>query len=177
MLPDYTIRLAQPADLPSLTEVEAAAGTRFEDVPDITGLPADAASHLIASEEFECAHKAGLLWVAATGDGTIVGFALVRELAGYAHLEELDVVPAHGSRGIGSALLEAVCSWARDTGYPGVTLRTFRDVPWNAPFYRRKGFRIVNVPQLSEAHAALERSERERGLRADLRVTMMRSPA
>ena len=47
-----------------------------------------------------------------------------------------------------------------------------RDVPWNAPFYGHRGFRIVDGAALSTAHAGLEESERQRGLRTDLRVTM-----
>lgn len=48
----------------------------------------------------------------------------------------------------------------------------FRDVPWNAPFYEKRGFRVVNSAPLSAAHLALEASERQRGLRSELRVTM-----
>ena len=50
--------------------------------------------------------------------------------------------------------------WARDTGLAAVTLTTFRDVPWNAPFYRRAGFTVVDDPPpgLAELRAA-ERAE------------------
>ncbi|CAN5517152.1 GNAT family N-acetyltransferase [soil metagenome] len=33
-----------------------------------------------------------------------------------------------------------VASWAHEKGLDGLTLTTFRDVPWNAPYYRRLGF-------------------------------------
>jgi GNAT superfamily N-acetyltransferase len=55
------------------------------------------------------------------------------------HLEEMDVLPEHAGQGLGAALIEAVCSWAHTRGFDAVTLSTFRDVPWNAPFYPRHG--------------------------------------
>jgi len=53
--------------------------------------------------------------------GVPVGFALVEILDGAAHLEEIDVHPAHGRRGLGSALVRAVCEWARQSELSAVT--------------------------------------------------------
>src|SRR5262245_1066815 len=73
----------------------------------------------------------GRLWVAMAGD-TPVGFALVQMLADdLPHLEELDVEPSHGRRGLGTALVQAVCQWATVMGYSMLTLTTFRAVAWN----------------------------------------------
>ena len=72
-----------------------------------------------------------------------VGFACVEVVDGLAHLWQLSVPPEHARRGIGSALLQAVCDWAADNRYPAVTLTTFRDVAWNGPFYARHGFRTL----------------------------------
>jgi GNAT superfamily N-acetyltransferase len=57
-----------------------------------------------------------------------------------AHLEQLSVHPGYGGHGIGRALLRAACTWATDQGYPELTLATYRDVPWNGPFYASEGF-------------------------------------
>ena len=32
------------------------------------------------------------------------------------------------------------CDWAAAHGYPELTLATYRDVPWNGPFYASEGF-------------------------------------
>ena len=32
------------------------------------------------------------------------------------------------------------CDWARARGYDDITLATYRDVPWNGPFYASEGF-------------------------------------
>ena len=168
----YAIRLALPEDVAVLPEVERLAGRLFKTYPGDLGIPEEMYEHPNSVETFAAAQRAGRLWVATVSGGELVGFALVMEIEGYAHLDELDVLPLHGGQGIGSALLATVCSWAKDTGYSAVTLRTFRDVPWNAPFYQSRGFRIVDSAALSAAHLGLEASERRRGLRTDIRVTM-----
>jgi len=171
-LPGYDIRLAIPEDVAALPEIERLAGLLFKTYPEDLGIPEAMYEEPNSVEAFAAAQAAGRLWVATTAGGELVGFALVIELDGYAHLDEIDVLPSHGGQGIGSALLAAVCSWAKDTGYRAVTLRTFRDVPWNEPFYQSRGFRIVDSSVLSAAHRGLEASERQRGLRTDCRVTM-----
>ena len=68
------------------------------------------------------------------------GFARIDELAGGAHLEQLSVDPDHMHQGLGRALLRAACTWATEQGYAELTLATYRDVPWNGPFYASEGF-------------------------------------
>ena len=168
----HNVRLAEPEDVAGLPAIERAAGLLFKTYPGELGIPEGLYEKPNSIETFAAAQHAGRLWVAGDVGHDPIGFALVTELGGYAHLDELDVLPAYGRQGIGSALLAAVCSWAKDASYPAITLRTFRDVPWNAPFYRRRGFQVVESDALSPAHVALEAFERERGLRTELRVTM-----
>lgn len=80
-----------------------------------------------------------------------VGFAQVLEIDGHAHLEQLSVLPSHGGRGIGRLLVGAAKEEARRRGHAQLTLRTYADVPWNAPFYSSCGFRE------SEADSAFHR--------------------
>ena len=173
----YIVRQASRDDIRFLPDIERAAGLLFKTYAGDLGLTDEIYEGVNSLETFQKAQQAERLWVSAAASGEVVGFALVVDLEGYAHLDELDVLPSHGRRGVGSALLDAVCAWANDTGYPAVTLRTFRDVPWNGPFYRRQGFDVVDSAALSAAHSALEALESRRGLRIDLRVTMARRPA
>jgi GNAT superfamily N-acetyltransferase len=168
----YRIRPAVPEDVPFLPDVERLAGLLFKTHPGDLGIPEAMYEEPDSVETFAVAQRAGRLWIATSASGVRVGFALVTEIEGYAHLEELDVLPAYGRQGIGSALFATVCAWARDRGHPAVTLRTFRDVAWNGPFYQSRGVQIVESAALSMAHLALEASERQRGLRTDIRVTM-----
>jgi len=82
------------------------------------------------------------------------------------------VDPAHGRRGLGRALLEAVLGWAGDAGYHGVTLTTFRDVSWNAPYYERMGFRALEADEIGPGLAEIMREEATRGLDPATRVAM-----
>ena len=95
-------------------------------------------------------------------------------LDGQPHLEELDVLPAWGRRGIGTALVHAVVEWARGEGFAMLTLRTFRDVAWNAPFYERLSFAALDADAGSAALRELPEVERRLGFDLARRVTMVR---
>jgi len=105
-----------------------------------------------------------------------VGFALI-EIVGerHAHLEEVDVHPDHGRRGLGKKLVAAACEWAFGSGYPSVTLTTFRDVAWNMPFYGKLGFEVVPEEDLPPEVAAIVADETRRGLDPGRRVVMRRN--
>lgn len=75
------------------------------------------------------------------GTTDAVGFVHVLEFDGHAHLEQVSVLPTFGRRGIGRQLVDAALAECRRRGYREVTLRTYVDVPWNAPFYAACGFR------------------------------------
>jgi predicted N-acetyltransferase YhbS len=77
-------------------------------------------------------------------------------------------------RGIGSALVNAVCAWAQQQGYRIVSLSTFRDLPWNAPFYSKMGFYPVNEAELTNGFQQIRLKEFEAGLPISDRVIMHR---
>lgn len=166
---DYTIRLSRASDLPLLGEIEHAAAGLFADMELVAAGVLDDVTTLA---EFEEAHSLANLWVAAAPSSEPVGFAFVEEIGGGAHLDELDVHPDHGRRGLGANLVRAVCAAARERGLASVTLTTFRDVPWNAPFYESLGFRALDPEELSPELSDRVRSEATRGLPAELRVVM-----
>jgi len=166
--PGYAIHRAAPEHLAALPAIERAAARLFEGM----GLPDEVMNDATGAAGFREACEEGLLWVALAPGGAAVGFALVEQLGDCAHLEELDVHPDHGRRGVGAALVRAVCDWAREEGLPGVTLTTFRDVPWNAPFYTRLGFREIPSAERSAELAEQVRDEATRGLDPARRAVM-----
>ncbi|MER5321213.1 GNAT family N-acetyltransferase [Streptosporangium roseum] len=103
-----------------------------------------------------------------------VGFALRGGGAGAVHLDQLAVHPDHGRRGVGGRLLEAVCDHAASTGVAAVTLTTFRDVPWNGPWYAQRGFGVLDPAEWGPELAALVAHERELGIELAPRVVMRR---
>ncbi len=164
MSTDYVVRLAGPEHVNQLPDIEREAATRFGD-----SLPESVRSHVTPSDVLAAAQQEGLLWVALEPAGDPVGFALASIFGRSVHLEELDVLPAHGRKGVGSALIEAVEESALNSGCVEITLTTFRDVPWNAPFYVRVGFEVIPEHELGtelvrrlsdEAALGLERSRR-----------------
>ena len=170
------IRLAEASDVPALPSVERRAARLFDGWLTETGLTRASLENVSSNEELDEARRRGHLWIAAAPDGELAGFAQVVILDGVAHLDEIDVVPEHARQGVGSRLVDAVCRWARSAGYSKVTLSTFRDVPWNRPFYEKRGFRVVETA-LPPEHRRLVAAERDRGLRTDLRVIMARDLA
>lgn len=117
----------------------------------------------------------GLVWVALPDDGHVpVGFVwLDTEQGGdVAGIAEIDVLPEYSRRGIGAALLEHACDWARSAGYRRIDLGTLADVPWNAPFYARHGFTIVDKSDPAFAYA--RERDQENGFPETLRVFMSR---
>ncbi len=163
----YSIIRARLQDLQWLPAIELAAAQLLQ-----SHAPAAVASPITDLEEFEHAHANGLLWVVLAEDRP-VGFALVEILAsGLPHLEEIDVHPQHGQRGLGTALMKFVCDWPRQAGHTSITLTTFRGVPWNMPFYARLGFEEIPASKLSPELVAIVRDEETRGLDPDRRVVM-----
>jgi GNAT superfamily N-acetyltransferase len=175
MCAGYEIRRARAGEERFLPQVERAAARLYEEWMDVLGLTEKGMENVTTVEEFRQAQEIGHLWIAVSDSNRPVGFALVRELDGDAHLKELNVAPSHGRRGLGSRLLATVCEWAREAGYSAVTLSTFREVPWNGPFYRRHGFRALEFDELTEGLRELIELERRRGLRTDLRAIMRRN--
>src|SRR5512132_555813 len=55
----------------------------------------------------------GQVWVACPEDGVPVGMVIASLREGAVYIEELDVLPEHGRRGLGTRLLGRGCAWAR----------------------------------------------------------------
>jgi GNAT superfamily N-acetyltransferase len=120
------------------------------------------------------AQSHGRVWV-ALADDVPVGFAHVEVIEpSVAHLEEIDVHPDHGRRGLGRRLVNEICEWAADAGYQSVTLTTFRDVRWNMPFYAELGFEVIPSHALGPALLSVVQDETRRGLDPARRVAMRR---
>ncbi len=167
----YHIRPGRESDLDHLPAIERAAAAQFAAFEWIN--PA-VFEHVTTVEEHRTYCAAGRLWVAVDADNQPVGFAVASVLDDCGHLEEIDVHPAHGRRGIGRALIEQVCAWARTSGYAALTLTTERDVPWNAPYYARLGFAIIPDDDLSPGLDARMTAVEAYGLQRATRVAMIR---
>jgi GNAT superfamily N-acetyltransferase len=166
----YTITTARAQDVRLLPAIELAAARLLAGHAPDAVLTETTSVDVLAE-----AQRDGHLWV-ALADGVPVGFAHVALLEAHAaHLQEVDVHPEHGRRGLGTALVLGVCQWAAAAGYQWVTLTTFRHVPWNMPFYARLGFEVVPPAALSTVLRAIVDNETRRGLDPRTRVVMRRA--
>jgi GNAT superfamily N-acetyltransferase len=166
----WTIRAARSSELPALQAIERAAAERFRDDP----VGPLFAAHGLSLAELERGRAARLLWVGVVANGEPAGFALVSRYGAVAHLDEIDVGPAHGGQGLASALLETLCAELAQAGCRALTLSTLVDVAWNAPFYARRGFATLAESQWDERLRACREAERTAGFPMARRVLMRR---
>ena len=162
------IRLAQLADIERLQWVEIDAGQRFHAV----GLHAIAEDDPPAGEVLAAKVAQGRLWVAERVGGEpaehgpvgVLGYAAASTVDGHAHLDQVSVIGEAAGRGIGAQLLAAVEDWAKAAGLDTLTLTTFREVPWNGPYYRRLGFVELDGATFGPQLAAIRAREQANGL-------------
>jgi GNAT superfamily N-acetyltransferase len=97
--------------------------------------------HSIAA--LEQGRQRGMLWIATSPRNRPVGFALMALTGGTAWLDQLSVLPRWQGRGLGAALIDRSAERARELDHDRLYLSTYLGVPWNAPFYGRRGFSPV----------------------------------
>lgn len=165
----YSIRAGRPDELPTVQDIERRAARRLAAV----GLPAAVDFPIHSMEQISAGCSRGHLLVTTDEGDRAVGFALFDLHEDEAHLSEIDVVPEHGGQGLGRRLVQEVIARAREAGLPRLTLTTFRDVPFNAPFYARLGFRIVEETHASPRLARIRQEERLNGYEVAPRVAMV----
>jgi len=110
----FPIERAGPSQVETLCAIERKAVQLFRGHP---AWPSYAAMS-IPPELLHQAIDRGLVWAALDGAGEPVGFVwLDADLAdGAIGIAEIDVLPEYGRRGVGAALLEHGCAWARAAG-------------------------------------------------------------
>ncbi|MBT3152193.1 GNAT family N-acetyltransferase [Streptomyces sp. CHD11] len=163
------IRPAAPGELPALQDVERAAGAPFRDI----GMPDIADDEPPATRTLERHRRAGRCWVAAEGpDDRPVGYLIAEPVDSALHVEQVSVHPDAARRGLGRALLARAGRHAREEGLAALTLTTFADVPWNAPYYARLGFRTLAETELTPGLRAIRAEEAAHGLDRWPRVCM-----
>ena len=164
-----TIRPATTGEVAALPGMQVDAGQVFRDLG--MAMVADGPEPDVV--EFARAQQRGHLLVALVG-ADIVGFVRLEVLDRALHIEQVTVAPGHGGQGTGRRLMVAAEALAREQGYARMTLTTFRDVPFNGPFYESLGWRAVPTSALTEGLAATRQDEVDAGLDAWPRQAMSR---
>lgn len=170
--PGISIRDARAEELEALRDIESAAGRLFIGV----GMTFVADDPPPPVELLRGHQQAGLAWVAVDPDDQPIAYLLADRVDGNAHIEQVSVHPSFGHRRIGRSLIDHVGGWAGEHGLPALTLTTFADVPWNAPYYLRCGFLPVPEAAMGPELAVLLAGEQERGLGRFATRVAMRKP-
>ncbi|PSJ47646.1 N-acetyltransferase [Zobellella endophytica] len=169
----YRIELARPEHLALLPAIERAAATLFPD----SVIPLALRDGVVSPARLAEALAERRLWVALSPRGEPVGFTLAEPGTNDAFLVELDVHPDHQRRGLGRRLIEVAIDWARARGHRRLTLTTFGSLPWNAPFYARLGFQLLDDTGLDPRLARQLAGERRLGLRDRVAMALALPPA
>lgn len=154
-MPPVRIRPPTASELPLLQGIERAAGVAFGAV----GLAAVAGDAPPTAERLDAFRLAGLAWVAEAPGGRPIAYLVACVIDGAFHVGQVSVHPSHARQGIGARLIDHLAGHARRSGAARVTLTTFRDVAWNAPYYGRIGFRVLPAADQGPELCALVAAE------------------
>ncbi|MGD9638871.1 MAG: GNAT family N-acetyltransferase [Alphaproteobacteria bacterium] len=129
------IKRATAKDFHLLPDIETATAKLFKEfISDCVNLPPSPESY------YHSLSEKSAVFIAYTDDNSVVGFIVVTTLDNQGHIAEVDVLPEYTRKGIGKNLINQAILWAKSNNYEWLTLTTFKNIPFNAPFYRKLGF-------------------------------------
>lgn len=165
------IRSVHVDELPILQDIERAAGLCFRDV----GMPEVAADEPLPLDELARYRQDGLAWVAVDEADAPVAYLIADHVDGNLHVEQVSVHPDSARRRIGRLLLDHLAAKAVAEAISALTLTTFTHVPWNAPYYARCGFEVLDESTLGPGLRDIREREAVHGLDRWPRVCMRRA--
>lgn len=167
------IRAAVDDDVPTIRQIERAAGVLFNDA----GMRFVGEMAPAGLDELRRFAREGRAWVYVDADDHPIGFVLADAVDGRGHVEQVSVHPSHPGHGIGRQLIDRTDEWAAEQGLSDLTLTTYVEVPWNGPYYERLGFRFIPDDELTDELRAIRAKETALGLDRWPRAAMIRPRA
>jgi len=168
-MPSIALRKAHVEDVAAMPWLEQSAGELFRTLPDLAWL---ADGDNLEEARYRELVAGGWCWVAEDDEGRVCAFLAAEPVEEELHIWELAVALDRQRLGIGRALIQAAVAAATRHGFRAMTLTTFADVAWNAPFYERVGFRRLASSELGPRLHTVLRREVEAGLPGDRRCAM-----
>ncbi|MGJ3264057.1 MAG: GNAT family N-acetyltransferase [Salinarimonas sp.] len=145
---DVVLRAPAPGEVDDLRAIDVAARVRYRDAGGPLAFVADKPA--IAAERFARGET-----LVAEIDGRPVGHVLLEPLDGLLYVSSIAVAPEAGGRGVGPALMRAAEARAVALGLAGTSLATFREPPWNGPWFRRLGYAPIPQARIGPGLAAI----------------------
>jgi GNAT superfamily N-acetyltransferase len=148
------IRLATSEDFEGITKAELSAGELFR------GTHMEWAVGETTDRERLCeALGTDFLWVAAV-NGAVAGFLMGGTCDENFHIYEAATHQRYRGQKIGAKLIETALANAASKNIKAATLTTDRTLPWNAPYYYKLGFQLMNHDKLTKQLALILSAER-----------------
>jgi GNAT superfamily N-acetyltransferase len=163
------IRTTREDDAPALPAIERSAGMLFGTRPDLAWI-ADAGDRTVEWHLRLIAKRA--CWVAVDDSDQPVAFLSAEVQDEALHIWEFAVRLDRQRSGVGRAMLFVGIEDARRRGLAALTLTTFHNVIWNAPFYEKLGFRTLPLAETDARLHAILAAEAEQGLPLSQRCAM-----
>ncbi|WP_329494150.1 GNAT family N-acetyltransferase [Kitasatospora herbaricolor] len=163
------IRTVTRDELPLLRGIEWAAGECFRAI----GMPEIADDEPLPVPELARYLDEGTALVVVDTADRPVAYLIAEPVDGALHIEQVSVHPDHSRRGLGRALIDHLGQLG---GATALTLTTFAEVPWNAPYYARCGFRPLAAEEITPGLREIRRQEAAHGLDRWPRLCMRRDP-
>ena len=159
------IRPATVADTALFPAIERSSGESFRSLPDLAWIADD---DVMSAEAHEKLLATGIVLSAFDHD-CCVGFISAERFRSSLHIWQMAVELSHQRQGIGGLLIVRLQEMAGE--WP-VTLTTFRDVAWNAPFYAALGFETLAESAHSDRLRQALQDEAAHGIPIERRVAM-----
>ncbi|QIH07980.1 MULTISPECIES: GNAT family N-acetyltransferase [unclassified Pseudomonas] len=163
------IRRARVSDANALPAIETCAARLFLRDPQLAWL---AEAPVLDAEGHRRNIQRLPVWVACPAEDQPCAFLCAEPLGHELHIWEISVASDYQGQGIGKALLQAAIEHARQQRLKALTLTTFRQLPWNEPFYQRQGFITLDAGQLGTRLEQVLLDEQQHGLPALRRCAM-----
>lgn len=154
-------RAADAADAEALSAIEDNAATVFRQLGgsfakiDFSALTPEFYVDAISQNQ--------IIWLVELR-GEPVGFLRAKPVDDILFCAEMSVQKHHHGKGLGEKLINHFMNYAKSDGFSGVAGITYKNVPWNGPYYQRLGFDYLEDAQIGEELRAIKTSEIENAL-------------
>jgi GNAT superfamily N-acetyltransferase len=166
------IRAANDRDASLLPDIERSSGEIFRQWPGLEWIADDTVQ---SQEQHRALIADGIALVAEVQGAGIAAFLNGEVAPDALHIWQIAVHRDRQRNGIGRTLIEAAQQLAIDRGIKTLTLTTFRNVPWNEPYYRRLGFVTLDSVELNPRLKAVLHAEGQAGMPIAQRCAMQKS--
>jgi GNAT superfamily N-acetyltransferase len=163
------IRIATDHDASLLPDIERSSGEIFRQWPGLEWIADDTVQ---SQQQHRALIADGIALVAEVQGAGIAAFLNGEMTPDALHILQIAVHRDQQRQSIGRKLIEAAQQLAIDRGIKALTLTTFRNVPWNEPYYRRLGFVTLASTELNPRLKAILHSEGQAGMPIAQRCAM-----